>query len=164
AGQQSSTGSHPTGTASGMGGMGGASGTGASTTGGGECKAATDCPGADSDCAQRVCTGGKCGMSNKPVGFPTSHQTAGDCQQVVCDGMGGTKMVADNTDVPNDSNPCTQDICSNGAPSHPPAPSGTACGTTGNLACDGAGNCAGCTMDSDCGAATACTTYTCATS
>jgi hypothetical protein len=127
-----------------------------------ECRSASDCPGADSECAQRTCTANKCGVTFKPDGFPSSKQTAGDCQRAVCDGQGSLKTVADDNDLPNDSNPCTQDLCTSGVPSHPAAASGIECGQ--QLTCDGAGNCTGCKKDADCGTPTACTSFTCNTS
>ena len=45
-------------------------------------------------------------------------QTVGDCKQVVCDGNGGTTTRDDDSDVPDDSNPCTLDGCDAGSPTH----------------------------------------------
>jgi hypothetical protein len=47
--------------------------------------------------------------------------------------------------------PCTDDLCSGGSPSNPNKNVGTTCGPS--LMCDGAGNCVGCVMDTDCPAA-----------
>jgi hypothetical protein len=95
----------------------------------------------------------------EPQGFLAGPQTAGDCKRVVCDGQGGTMVVVDNTNVPNDGNPCTLDVCTNGQPSNPPTPAGTSCGTM--LVCNGAGACVGCLQNSDCGTSTACASQVC---
>jgi hypothetical protein len=104
-----------------------------------------------------------CGVDLAPQSFLAGPQAAGDCQAVVCDGQGAAVSVDDDSDVPSDGNACTLDLCSGGVPSHAPAPAGSACGPGGQLACDGAGTCVGCKQDSDCGAGTACATYTCDT-
>src|SRR6185503_11528005 len=83
-----------------------------------ECLAASDCPGQDTECQQRTCTMGACGVSFTALGTPVATQMAGDCKKVVCDGNGGTTTQNDDMDVPNDNNACTDDVCSNGAPSH----------------------------------------------
>jgi hypothetical protein len=62
-------------------------------------------------------------------------QIAGDCRKVVCNGMGGTTTVPDDTDLQDDGNPCTTDSCSGGVPQHLPAGNGTSCG--GGLTCNG---------------------------
>lgn len=60
----------------------------------------------------------------------------------------------------SDSNPCTDDLCVNGSPSHPPKALGTACGT--NLLCNAAGVCVGCNTAADCpGSNDECKTRTC---
>jgi hypothetical protein len=66
----------------------------------------------------------------------------------------------DDTDIPNDNNPCTVDLCTSGVPSHPPVAPGTSCGSA--LFCDGAGVCVSCLLASDCpGSDTECQTRTC---
>ncbi len=82
------------------------------------------------------------------VGSPTSSSSAG--------GSGGSDCVP-----VDDSNPCTNDVCVNGAPAHPPAAPGSAC-DTGGILCDGKGACVECLAPSDCpGADDACQTRTC---
>jgi hypothetical protein len=49
----------------------------------------------------------------------------------------------------DDSNPCTDDVCENGAPVHKPTPAGSACSMGGTL-CDGKGRCAECLAPTDC--------------
>ena len=49
----------------------------------------------------------------------------------------------------DDSNPCTNDVCENGAPTHPPTAAGRTCSTGGTL-CDGKGTCVECLAPTDC--------------
>src|SRR5262249_49400865 len=60
-----------------------------------ECLGAADCPGVDSECQQRTCTAGACGLSFAPSGTPVSTQTSGDCKKNVCDGTGNTISMDD---------------------------------------------------------------------
>ena len=74
-------------TSSSSGGAGGDPMMGSSSSGtAGSCSTAADCPGLDTLCAVRTCTGGLCGTSFIPVGTPAAPQTNGDCQKMVCDG------------------------------------------------------------------------------
>jgi hypothetical protein len=107
-----------------------------------QCLTASQCPGTDTDCQQRICSMETCGFVNAPMGTPLSMQTPGDCQQAVCDGMGGTTSVADNSDVPaDDGNQCTQETCVSGTPAHPFQPMGFPCSQNGGNHCDGMGSC-----------------------
>ncbi len=107
----------------------------------GSCTAAADCPGVDSACRVRTCVAGACGFVNGANGTPVPSQAAGDCRVNVCDGAGNVVAVINNTDVPNDGNSCTLDVCTNGKASNPPAPAGTACNQSGGSVCDGNGSC-----------------------
>jgi hypothetical protein len=74
---------------------------------------------------------------------------------------GSCGFAADDTNLPDDGNQCTQDICTGGVPSNPAQPISTTCDQNGGVHCDGAGNCvpASCTdgiqnegeTDIDCG-------------
>lgn len=108
------------------------------------CTHDTDChaSGLDSFCGAVVCLGRACvvttALRNEPL--PENRQVVGDCQQLVCDGEGGTKQVVDDNDAdPLDTNPCLTYTCVNGVPSSGARPVGFPCpdGT-----CDGNGNCA----------------------
>ena len=90
-----------------------------------QCTSATECPGSDSECRQRTCSSFTCGFLNTPAGTNTSAQTPGDCQRRVCDGAGNITSIADNADVPDDLNQCTNDVCNNGVPSNPASPINT---------------------------------------
>jgi hypothetical protein len=152
------------GEATGGGQTSGGSETSAGTGNTPECKTPEDCVGSDNECAQRTCTDGICGVDYEKAGVVSTTQTAGDCQKLVCDGKGAVKTQADDTDLPDDGNPCRLDACKDGAPTHDPAPSTTTCGANAQFKCDGKGVCGGCTKASDCGLDNLCATYSCTTS
>lgn len=124
-----------------------------------ECLAPDDCPGSDTECQRRTCTGNICGVSNLAAGTPTSNQTTGDCKRQVCNSAGEITSENDDSDVPDDTNGCTIDACSNGAPTHTPKPQGTECGTNG--VCNEIGQCVGCLQPSDCPTPGPCEVQTC---
>jgi hypothetical protein len=80
------------------------------------CNQASECPGADTECREPICEQGVCGFSDKPEGTALASQVAGDCKREVCDGNGGTASSVDPSDVYDDGNPCTEDLCEGGAP------------------------------------------------
>jgi hypothetical protein len=104
----------------------------------------------DNECQARACNASTCGLTFQPAGTPVATQTAGDCQVNQCDGAGATVSVADNADVPVDSNQCTDDVCTAGVPSNPPAAVDTACSQNGGAFCNGAGACVECNQASQC--------------
>ncbi|MEM1032854.1 MAG: hypothetical protein AAF928_13465 [Myxococcota bacterium] len=103
---------------------------------------------------------GRC--ENAPVadGPLGDEQVAGDCQSIVC-AAGVRATIDDDTDINDDDNPCTDDLCQAGVPSNVNRPDGTSCGAM--LTCDGMGNCRGCGQPSDCPqpSVTSCATATC---
>lgn len=115
-----------------------------------ECTSAATCSGSDTECRKRACITGKCSMMDVPSGTLTSVQTPGDCRRNECNGSGGAGSVPDDTDVGDDGNDCTNDICSGGTLTHPPKASGTSCATAGGRVCDSKGNCVPCLNPSDC--------------
>lgn len=118
------------------------------------------CPGTDTECSTRTCKANACATTSAAEGTALKAQKAGDCKQDQCDGAGAVASVADDTDKPDDGNPCTVDGCKAGAVTSEPAPKGTKCGAS--LLCDGAGSCVGCTAPSECpGTDTECQTRTC---
>jgi cysteine-rich repeat protein len=139
----------PTGSG-GAGGTAATSTTTATTTTGGGCSLPGDCPGVDTDCSKRSCSAGVCGVTFTAAGAATTDQTAGDCQQSVCDGKGATTTQNDDTDVLDDSNECTDDVCTAGAPENKPKASGAACTANGGKVCDGASACVECVDAADC--------------
>ena len=130
------------------------SGTGAdsSSTGGGGpadvCKKAEDCPGMDDDCSRRACVGGKCLVVYSMEGTVVSKQQPHDCKKNVCDGHGGVTQVTDDSDLPDDGNPCTAEKCVGGQVVEPNEPVGTPCDNT--KFCDGNGGCVQCTALNPC--------------
>lgn len=127
------------------------------------CVVATTCPGQDNECQTRTCTAGVCGFSFVASGTATATQVAGDCKKTTCDGAGATSSANDDTDLPNDSNPCTGDVCTAGVVSNPPVAAGTACGA--GQTCNATGSCTGCSTASDCpGQDTECQARTCTAS
>lgn len=154
---ESNGGGHP--------GGGSAPAGGSASDGGGgntpECQNPEDCPGTDNECAQRTCDDGVCGVDYEKAGSVVPSQTAGDCQELVCDGKGAVTSRADDQDVPDDGNPCRLDQCVDGVPSHEPEPTTKTCGANGQFKCDGHGVCGGCTKASDCGLDNLCASYAC---
>jgi hypothetical protein len=136
----------------GSGGMASTGGSGGGGTGGSgvpvPCKADADCTGLNTECAQYTCQDSLCIAANSPSGTAVAAQTTGNCQKTVCDGHGNLTLQVDDSNIPDDSNPCTKDICASGKPSNPAEPVGVKCGAS--LTCDGQGHCAGCTGPSDC--------------
>jgi hypothetical protein len=82
----------------------------------------------------------------------------GDCKKLVCDGAGAPAVKNDDSQMPDDNNPCTGDSCENGQPKHPPLANGTACG--GGLSCKD-GQCMGCTGAAQCPVGDVCHAVTC---
>lgn len=147
-------------------GTGGSSSSSTSGTGGAggmpmiPCSDATDCPGKENECVHRACKAGLCAPDFTPSGTAVSQQNVGDCKKIVCDGHGGLAEENDDADQPDDSNPCTKDLCAGGVADHLPAAVGTSCG--GTLTCDGNGKCTGCSSPADCpGSDTECQKRSC---
>ncbi|MBK9264211.1 MAG: hypothetical protein IPM54_30970 [Polyangiaceae bacterium] len=135
----SSSGGAGGGDTGGMGGMGGS---------GIQCATDADCPATGQVCTVPACIDGTCGTRNALNGTPadTTVQKVGDCKIIVCDGLGGTKAIHDDTDVPDDANPCTIDTCENGAPKMTNVPADTLASPTlqqpgdcKKVICDGMG-------------------------
>jgi len=126
-----------------------------------ECVEPTTCPGTDTECQKRTCDAGRCGVGNVAANTRLAAQTPGDCKANVCDGNGATTTANDDTDVPVDNRECTDDVCSNGAPSNPPKSADTSCTQGGGKVCDGAGACVACNAAAQCGQDTECKTFTC---
>jgi len=113
-----------------------------------QCLSANDCPGSDTVCHNRTCdaTAHTCGTFNQPLGTAAGADATGNCHKNVCDGAGAVVSSVDDTDLPVDGNPCTKDVCTNGAPTNPDLPAGALCSTTasppdGSKVCDGNAAC-----------------------
>src|SRR5690242_18216939 len=87
---------------------------------------------------EMVGTGGAGGTGGAPATMSSSSSTEGS------GGAGGVPCVPID-----DNNPCTDDLCNNGLPVHPPTPAGAPCSMGGSL-CDGMGVCVECLAPTDC--------------
>ena len=128
------------------------------------CLTPADCGGSDTFCQTITCINNVCGVDNTPGGtpLPAADQSDNDCQEVQCDGAGGTQAVADDADLPlDDGNDCTEDICAMGMEQHPDEPVNTTCSSGGGVVCDGAGTCVGCNTNNQCSGATQCNVAVC---
>jgi hypothetical protein len=127
------------------------------------CNSPGQCGAQGSVCEEATCVANACGLAPKTAGTPAKAgaQTSGDCQIVLCDGSGQpSPSSADNGDIPVDSNACTNDVCTAGTPSHPPAMQGTPCGGGGQ--CNGSGACGTPKPDGDpCALGTECASGDC---
>ncbi len=101
----------------------------------------------DSDCASApepgcaACNLGLCEIT--PAGEPLASQTAGDCKIRVCDGRGGIDPnTPDDTDVPQDENPCSTKSCVAGTLKDTPLNIDVPGCYTGPAALSGIGACA----------------------
>lgn len=126
----------------------------------GECLVAADCPGNETECLHRSCTLGVCGTVKEMTGLVLAQQTTGDCKSNQCAADGTQAVVNDDTDCPDDRNPCTNDFCMSGVPSHTNLPLNSTCG--GLNKCNATAQCVGCVVATDCpGTDTVCQTRTC---
>ncbi|TKC95247.1 hypothetical protein [Polyangium fumosum] len=106
----------------------------------------------DNPCTDDFCNIGtsKCAFTNID-GLPTpgATQHPGDCKQKLCVN-GKDTHVSDDTDVPVDVNPCTENVCTDGVPSNPPTAQGAPCTPEDTDVCDGLSNCVQCTLATHC--------------
>ena len=115
-----------------------------------QCLQPSDCPGTDTECHHRTCSAtGMCGISNTADGTPVQARRSRDCKKNIC--MGGAEVVAnDDTDLPDDSNGCTNDLCAAACRPTRRWPS-TGPATKRGTRCNGAGACVVCTAAIQCG-------------
>lgn len=116
------------------------------------CQGIADCPVTGNECVVPTCTAGLCGTMNLDNSHVVATQTPDDCQQVVCDGNGGTTTVALASDHPA-STECDTISCNGTTVMHTPQPTTTTCGTGGGMVCDGAGSCVDCNTAAQCATA-----------
>jgi hypothetical protein len=135
------------------------SGTGGCSGGAASCTDPSTCPAPAGECVIAICNSmGCCGTSNVGDNTAVSTQTKGDCKKVVCDGMGQTKSINDDADLPDDSNVCTTDLCDVGTPSNVPvSPTtpgqcmiGAVQGLCGDPSGSAKGTCVECNVGADC--------------
>ncbi len=139
---------------SGTAGAGGASSSSSSSSSssgggaGGQGGCTTDAQCAPSGpCKSVACVEGACVENLVPAGTLV-NVAEGDCKRQECNATGDVTDVIDDNDKPQDYNPCTIDMCSNGMPSNTPEMNGKACGT-GQTNCQN-GKCVGCKSDGNC--------------
>lgn len=95
-----------------------------------DCHQDADCPGASAPCRTSVCREGRCSSElARPGTFPEQGQQSGDCRRFLC-GVGGELIAReDPADLPpDDGNPCTREVCTDGSPGRLPLPAGASCG------------------------------------
>lgn len=121
------------------------------------CLQPTDCNGTDTFCQARTCVNKVCGVDNTPnnTNLPDQNQTGGDCQELQCNGQGGTKSVAIN-DPFDDKNQCTTDTCNSGTPVNTNKNVNDSCSQNNGSFCDGNGSCVECNQASQCSGAPDC--------
>jgi alpha-tubulin suppressor-like RCC1 family protein len=113
------------------------------------CETEIECPRAPHSCIVSTCVDQRCVMVEAAANtiVPDPEQVKGDCRIAVCDGRGEKTALADKNDWPaDDGNPCTDEVCDEGEPAHPPLSVGEACDEEGtpNGICNGAGKCGVC--------------------
>ncbi len=121
------------------------------------CTLATDCPGEDTECQQRLCDNNTCVQVFSALDKVLSLQTGGDCKLAICDGFGMETTKVDNSDVPIDGKECTTDECENGNPINTNN-NGAKCSAG---TCNGMGQCEGCGIPDDCGSPNDCLKFKC---
>lgn len=95
-------------------------------------------------CTSDGCVDGSC--DNTPLDGTAPEQVAGNCLVTEC-ASGMATTLADDADLPDDGAPCTEDICVDGVPGHPPVAGGTLC--EGGV-CNGDGDCLECFSNAQC--------------
>ena len=94
-----------------------------------KCQLPEEC-GADTPCRTYSCESSACKITYAPKGTLVGSTAAGDCQRLVCDGLGDLILEPDEGDPPaEDGNECTLEACDGDEPIlHAPAPDDTPCG------------------------------------
>ena len=110
----------------------------------------------DSDCKDgEACTIDTCGSDNLCDNEPLDNVTSpderpGDCNDSICT-LGEEVMVANDSQLPDDGQPCTDDLCNQGVPEHPPLAIGSPCSGVGReQLCNALGDCVECNGSPDC--------------
>lgn len=119
------------------------------------CRTAEQCVGVVNECQKPACIDELCAVDYSPDGVELATQVAGDCAVEVCDGEGGEKSMADDTDLPDSPSECTTAGCDGGVETLQYQPAGTSC-SEGEGTCDGNGSCQVCSP----GAVDGCSTST----
>jgi hypothetical protein len=101
-----------------------------------ECLGDDDC-GDTTACSAPTCSRNECQANYTMAGTKLSGQVPGDCSATVCDGMGSTDEVIDDTDVPIDTDltDCTVPYCTNGTKLEGAAVHNSPCGDSDGKCC-----------------------------
>jgi hypothetical protein len=106
----------------------------------------TACTSDGNDCTSDVCSGGVCTHPNEPEDTACGSNSDTDCDnRDTCNASGvcQTNHEEDDTACTSDGNACTEDVCDNGACTHPNEPAGTNCGSGSDSDCDNPDTCNG---------------------
>lgn len=107
------------------------------------CGADAECAAATAPCMMAVCADGACQIQVATAGTVAKAQSAGDCEELICDGRGVTIPRENLGDTPaDDANECTEEACGASGPEHAPLVAGAKCGAEG--LCNGKGRCGVC--------------------
>jgi len=112
------------------------------------CTSDAECPGPpDRRCGTGVCTNGRCALDVR-ASQPIENQYPGDCKTTVCSPAGALVEWSDPSDLPEDGNPCTYDLCEAGEPQNPSMPENHPC-TGESIGICVAGQCKECSESID---------------
>jgi Dictyostelium (slime mold) repeat len=113
------------------------------------CSKALECDDKDV-CTVDECKSGGCVHTPAADGV-APEQVTGDCKSAAC-ANGHEFGLPNDSDLPDDSNDCTKDGCSEGIPTYTAVPTGTTCSSNGGVVCSGGITpaCVQCFSASDC--------------
>jgi hypothetical protein len=111
------------------------------------CTADVDCED-DNPCTTDHCAESLCAHDPLDGEAPFAQQIAGDCARIVCS-AGQASSLADNADLPEDMQECTEDLCQAGMPVNTPR-EGATCAQDGGKVCNGEGECVECISNEQC--------------
>ena len=110
------------------------------------CAADVECTLTREPCMVSVCAEGFCQLQVATAGTVPKAQIAGDCVELICDGRGATVPRENLGDTPaDDTNECTDEVCTPSGPEHAMLAAGAKCGEAG--LCNGKGRCGVCLPD-----------------
>lgn len=107
------------------------------------CTTYQDCPVLVDGCTGSICDNSECVYTPFAANTPSVFREHGTCRKSICNGNGTAVSVTDNSNLPDDGNPCTLDSCKNGVPVYKNSAKGTSCGLDegDGYVCDGKGAC-----------------------
>ncbi len=125
---------------------------GGTGSGGFICNTPMDCPPPTSQCDTSDCVQHQCVRNPLAANTPVPNPIRGNCTAEICDGSGNQTTKPDPTDVFDDGNPCTDDVCVNSMPKNNPH-LGRTCHDSSDArlkVCDDSGSCVECNVPGDC--------------